>query len=236
MGRKNLRGKITHFEDFNIEIHHLQPGRGLNQIITPKRYKERILKCRSCFPSNNVYLFTEFSWSDSQDCPRNWNRFHQIWRRRSFFKYCRPSFTDRQHWFCCCQGIIALLLQFLSPLCTMYNVYFHLHRFVLMSWAEGGERPLIMLNGSFFFSPGEDYRINGDCQLPAITIKNTFSGNNVMLDNKRKTSQEFVQIFQMRPRTADGSEIYFKLRWYCGEKCKVMTNHCHFDYYSKSFF
>ena len=83
---------------------------------------------------------------------------------------------------------------------TVYN--YHLHRFVLMSWAEGGERPLIMLNGSFFFSPGEDYRINGDCQLPAITIKNTFSGNNVMLDNKRKTSQEFVQIFQMRRRTA----------------------------------
>ena len=26
VGRKNLRGKITHFEDFNSEIHHLQPG------------------------------------------------------------------------------------------------------------------------------------------------------------------------------------------------------------------
>ena len=86
--------------------------------------------------------------------------------------------------------------------CVQFSCFkYHLHRFVLMSWAEGGERPLIMLNGSFFFSPGEDYRINGDCQLPAITIKNTFSGNNVMLDNKRKTSQEFVQIFQTRRRT-----------------------------------
>ena len=86
---------------------------------------------------------------------------------------------------------------------TVYNVQCLFSSAQICTYELGrrGERPLIMLNGSFFFSPGEDYRINGDCQLPAITIKNTFSGNNVMLDNKRKTSQEFVQIFQTRRRT-----------------------------------
>ena len=86
---------------------------------------------------------------------------------------------------------------------TVYNVQCLFSSAQICTYELGrrGEQPLIMLNGSFFFSPGEDYRINGDCQLPAITIKNTFSGNNVMLDNKRKTSQEFVQIFQTRRRT-----------------------------------
>ena len=88
--------------------------------------------------------------------------------------------------------------------CNFFHHCVQLSSAQICTYKKGrrGERPLIMLNGSFFFSPGEDYRINGDCQLPAITIKNTFSGNNVMLDNKRKTSQEFVQIFQMRRRTA----------------------------------